>query len=168
MKKVIMALFLAIVVVGLTACGNAAEYQEDMLTPAADERHISVPGGNADTNTAPNVYQGVHEHNPPSNEILAGTVQAIDGMSLTIDTSSVFVANETGHHTATGEPQEPQQKIIRLTEQTTIEVRATSGGQIVGSEIGTLDDLSLYAVVMAEGEWQDNEFVATTLIIMNF
>jgi len=92
-------------------------------------------------------------------------------MSITIDTSSVFVA--TGpesyqQHFVTGEPQETQQEIIRLTDETSIEVRTSFGGQIIDSRTGTLDDLSLNAVVMVEGEWQDDEFIAIKLIIMNF
>jgi len=167
-KKVIMVLFIATVAIILTACGSTAEYQYAQEHTTAYEHHTSMPDINPGTNTTPSVYQGIHEHTPPSNEILAGTVQAIDGMNLAIDTSSVFVANETGRHVASGEPQETQEQIIRLTEQTIIEVRTTSGGQVVDSRIGTLDDLSLYNIVMVEGEWHDDEFVATTLTIMNF
>jgi len=168
MKKVIMALFLVTVIFGLAACGGAAEYQDSPLPTETEQDAGEISDGNADTNIEPNVVQGTHTQTPPSGEIIAGTVQAIDGMSLTIDTSSVFVANETGQHIATGEPQEAQQETIRLTEQTVIEVRTTTNGQITGSRIGTLDDLSLQAVVMAEGEWQGDEFVATILTIMNF
>ena len=165
MKKMIMVL--ATVVLGLAACGGAAEYQEP--PPLQTEQRVGEAyNSNADSTAEQNAAQSPHTQNPTSNEILAGTVEAIDGMNLTIDTSSVFVANETGQHIATGEPQEPQQEMIRLTEQTVIEVRITANGQITGSRIGTLDDLSLQTVVMAEGEWQDGEFVATTLTIMNF
>ena len=171
MKKVIMVLFLVTVIFGLAACGGTAEYQDSPLPTETEQGAGEISDGNASTNTdqtAPNVVQGTHTQTPPSGEIIAGTVKTIDGMNLTIDTSSVFVANETGQHIASGEPQEAQQEIIRLTEQTVIEVQTNTNGQIIGSRIGTLDDLSLQAVVMVEGEWQGDEFVATTLTIMNF
>ena len=168
MKKIIMVLFLVTVIFGLTACGGAAEYQDSPPPTATEQGAGEISDGNADTNIDPNVVQGTHTQTPPSGEIIAGTVLAIDGMNLTIDTSSVFVANETGQHIATGEPQEPQQEIILLTEQTVTEIRTTAGGQIVGTTARALDDLSLQTIIMAEGEWQDGEFVATTLTIMNF
>ena len=117
MKKVIMILFLMTVIFGLAACGGAAEYADPQSPPTETEQDVEgVPGNNADTNADTNTIQGVHTQTPPSNEIIAGTVQTIDGMNLTIDTSSVFVANETGQHIATGEPQELQQEIIRLSD----------------------------------------------------
>jgi len=167
MKKVMMVLFLVTVIFGLAACGGTAEYQDSPLPSETEQGVENVSDGNVDTNIDPNVVQGSHTQTPPSGEILAGTVEALDEMSLTINTSSIFVSGG-GQHIATGEPPEPQQEIIRLTEQTTIEVQTTANGQIVGSRIGTLDDLSLGAVVMAEGEWQGDEFIATILTIMNF
>ena len=171
MKKVIMVLFLVTVIFGLVACGGAAEYQDSPLPTATEQGAEEISDGNADTNIDPNVVQGTHTQTPPLGEVIAGTLEAIDGMSLTIDTTSVFVSSGTESyqtHIFSGEPLEPQQEIIRLTEQTTIEVQTTINGQITGSEIGTLDNLSLGIAVMAEGEWQDGEFVATTLTIMNF
>ena len=167
MKKVIMVLFLVTVIFGLVACGGAAEYQDSPLPSETEQGAGEISDGNADTN----VVQGTHTQTPPLGEVIAGTLEAIDGMSLTIDTTSVFVSSGTESyqtHIFSGEPLEPQQEIIRLTEQTTIEVQTTINGQITGSEIGTLDNLSLGIAVMAEGEWQDGEFVATTLTIMNF
>jgi len=161
-----MILFLATVVLGMAACGGATEYQDPPPTETEQETG-EASDGNVDTNTNPNVVQGTHTQTPPSGEILAGTLEALDGMSLTIDTSSVFVSGG-GQHIATGEPPEPQTEIIHLTEQTTVEVQTFAGGQIIDSRIGTLDDLSIGTTVMAEGEWQDDEFVATTIIIMNF
>jgi len=174
MRKVIMVFILVTVVLGLTACGGVAE-NYDLPTQAneATQGAGETPDGNADAdtdaNTDTNIHQGLHTQAPPSNEIIAGTVEAIDGMKLTIDTSSVFVSSGGGEsHFASGEPPEPQAEIIRLTEQTTIEVRTTAGGQITDTRAGTLDDLSIGTTVMAEGEWQDGEFAATTLVIMNF
>jgi len=167
MKKVIMVLFLVTVIFGLVACGGAAEYQDSPLPSETEQGAGEISDGNTDTN----VVQGTHTQTPPLGEVIAGTLEAIDGMSLTIDTTSVFVSSGTESyqtHIFSGEPLEPQQEIIRLTEQTTIEVQTTINGQITGSEIGTLDNLSLGIAVMAEGEWQDGEFVATTLTIMNF
>ena len=164
MKKVMMVLLLSTVVLGLTACGVVAENQDSQTqTTLAEQGVREISSGNADTNNL-----SIHTQNPASNEMLAGTVQAINGMKLTVDTSSVFVAHETGRHITSGEPQEKQEKIIRVTEQTVIEVQTISNGQITGSRIGALDDLSLQDVVTAEGEWQSDEFIATKLIIVNF
>ncbi|MCL2427557.1 MAG: hypothetical protein FWD05_14635 [Oscillospiraceae bacterium] len=192
MRKAILIFILATSIFALTACGDAADYQYSQTQKASDIQDVQeveeTNGENAeteneaeeveetydengDTDNEPNVYQGIRTQEPPSNEIVAGTIQTIDEMSITIDTSSVFVATGPGNyqeHIATGEPPEPQQEIIRLTEQTIIEVQASVGGQIAGSRAGTLDDLSLGIAVMAEGEWLDDEFVATTLTIMNF
>ena len=167
MKKVIMVLFLITVIFGLVACGGTAEYQDSPLPSETEQGAGEISDGNADTN----VVQGTHTQTPPLGEVIAGTLEAIDGMSLTIDTTSTFVSSGTESDQTlifSGEPLEPQQEIIRLTEQTTIEVRTTANGQIVGTRAGTLDDLSLQALVMAEGEWQDDEFIATTLTMMNF
>ena len=163
MKKIIMVLFLVTVIFGLTACGGAAEYQDSPLPSETEQGAGEISDGNADTN----VVQGTHTQTPPLGEVIAGTLESIDGMSLTIDTSSVFVSGG-GQHIVNGEPPEPQQETIRLTEQTTIEFRTLANGQIVDTRAGTLDDLSIGTTVMAEGEWQDGEFVATTLTIMNF
>jgi len=150
MKKVIMVLFLVAVVLGLAACGGNAENQMDYQTQNSDFGRI-VSG------------------TVPTGEILAGTVQAVDGMKLSVDTSSVFVAAGTGPHTVSpDEPPEPHEDIVRITEQTLIEIQTLADGQILGTAAGTLDDISLQAVIMAEGEWQDGEFVATKLTIMNF
>jgi len=171
MKKVITCLTLATAILTLSACGSVTEYQQDtQVQPVAYEQHTSTPDSNTDTNPNVNMYEGngIHVQSPSSYEIIAGTVQSIDGMSIAIDSSSVFVANETGSHIATGEVPEPQETIVILTEETTIEVSTSSGGQVVASRIGTLDDLHLYNLVMVEGEWQGDEFVAITITIMNF
>jgi len=170
MKKVMMVLLLSTVVLGLTACGVMAENQDSqsLTTTLAEQGVREISSGNADTNSDQNANLSIHTQNPASNEMLAGTVQAINGMNLTVDTSSVFVAHETGRHITSGEPQEKQEKIIRVTEQTVIEVQTISNGQITGSRVGALDDLSLQDVVTAEGEWQSDEFIATKLIIVYF
>jgi len=162
MKKVIKVLFLAAVVLGLVACGGSTENQDAQAqtTPVRNEQSVYTQN-----HTAGQVIEGT----VPTGEILAGTVQNIDGMRLSVDTSSVFVAMETGSHTVSpGEEPEPHEDIVRITEQTIIEIRTLAGGQILGTEEGTLGDISLQAVIMAEGEWQDGEFVATKITIMNF
>jgi len=121
--------------------------------------------------TTPNTTQNTNEQDSPQEQI-AGTLEAIDGMKLTIDTSSVFMAAGAGsHYFDPNDPNNEKQKqdtIVRLTEQTDIEVRTSSGGQITSTRAGTLDDLSLKNIVMAEGEWQDDEFIAVNLIIFNY
>ena len=174
MKKMIIALTLTTVMLGLVACGGTTENQDlQMQTADAGQSIGEVSGdnavaGNADDGIDQSINYSVHTQNPTSNEILAGTVEAIDGMSITIDTSSVFVAHGTGSHISTGEPPELQVEVIRLTEETNIIVQVNAGGQIAGTRAGTLDDLSLQAIIMAEGEWRDGEFVVTELTIINF
>jgi len=164
MRKAIMVLFLAAVIFGLAACGRAAEYEENaqmQTLPIAQDYHAqnsySSPSGRIVTGTV------------PAGEILAGTVKAIDGMLLSVDTSSVFMAATTGAHTVLpGEEPEPQEEIVRITEETVIEIRTLGDGQIMGNTPGTLDDISVQAVIMAEGEWEDDEFIAATITIMDF
>ena len=132
---------------------------------------------NADTDTNPNANQHTSEQGLPANvnpntnqsnnELLAGMVQSIDGMKFTIDSSQVFVANEPGAIHSSGEPLESQDITIRVTEETSIEVETTHGGQVTGARAGTIDDLSLQAIVIINGEWQGDEFVATNLTIFN-
>jgi len=176
MKKVIKVLFLAAVVLGLAACGGNAENQDVQTQPASIEQGVREVTGN---DAGIDANMGSQTHNSdfgriisgtvPTSEILAGTVQAIDGMRLSVDTSSVFVAMGTGPHTVSpGEEPEPHEEIVSITEQTVIEIQTLADGQVLGAVAGTLDDISLQAVIMAEGEWQDGEFVATKLTIMNF
>jgi len=163
MKKVIMVLVLATVVLSLAACNRTAENQDLPILPTETEQEtVGASGGNADTNANPNT----NEQSLPQ-EQLGGVIQAIDGMKLTIDTSQVFMSFGGEQRVEPGAPVEKQDAIVRLAEQTVIEVRTTAGGQITSTRAGTLDDLSLQAIVIADGEWQGNEFVATVLIIVN-
>jgi len=119
----------------------------------------------ATTNINPNTNQNTNVQGLPQ-EQLFGVIQAINGMKLTIDTSQVLGLGG-GEHRFSGDSgeRERQEAIIRLTEQIAIEVRTSAGGQITGTRAGTLDDLSVQDVVMVEGEWQGDGFVATKLII---
>jgi len=128
-----------------------------------NEQGLPQEQDNADTNT----HQNTNGQSLPQ-EQLAGTLQAIDGMKLTIDTSQVFMSFGGEQRVEPGAPVEKQETIIRLTEQTAIEVRTTRGGQIAGTRAGTLDDLSIQNVVLVEGEWQGDEFIAINLIIFNY
>ena len=162
MKKLIRVLFLAVAVLGVAACGGSTEIQDVQVqtTPVCNEQSVYTQN-----HTSGQIIEDVI----PTGEILAGTVQSIDGMSLSVDTSSVFVAMGTGSHTVSpGEEPEPHEDIVRITEQTIIEIQTLAGGQILGTAAATLDDISLQAVIMAEGEWKDGEFVATKITIMNF
>jgi len=173
MKKLIMVLFLATVAFGLTACGGATENQDTQSqTTVSEQEAREVSDGNIDTNTNPNTNEQVLPQ-----EQLVGTIHAIDGMNITINTMQAMVFNEPGegrHFVSPGnaenEPQESQEISIHLTEQTTIkvnEIRAIAGGgQMSDTRAGTLDDLTLQAFVMAEGDWQDDKFVATTVTII--
>ena len=168
MRKIIIVLFLATAIIGLIACRDAQDNQYSQLQPTESEQEITgPPESSAEIHSGQSENQSIYLQNPSSYEMLAGTVRAIDGMKITVETTGVFVANETGRHVSSGEPPEKQEEIIRLTEQTAIEVKTTAGGQIISSGEGVLDDLHLQAVVIVEGEWQDNEFVATKLIIVN-
>jgi len=173
MKKVIMVLFLATVILGLTACGDASEHQDyHAQTEVVEQRDAGISGGNIDTNANPNINE-----QDLLQEQLLGNIQVIDGMNITISTAQhqhmIFNEPRAGQHfVSPGTTEnEPKEITIRLTEQTAIEVsemRTTSGGgQIADMRDGTLDDLTPQAFVMAEGEWQDDEFVATSLIIMS-
>ena len=161
MKKVIMVLFLAAVVLGLVACGSVAENQDSPTqTTVAEQGNVGASSGNANIN----------EQNLPQ-EQLFGFVQDIDGMVLTIDVSGISMVTGTGGHSSPSEPNEGQELIIRLTEQTDIKINEITvpagGGQMTSMrEAGTLDDLSLQDVVMATGGWRGDEFVADSLIIM--
>jgi len=170
MKKVIMVLFLVIIVLGLIACGGMAEYNDSPTqTMVAEQGDGDASGGNADANTDPSTSK-----QDLSQEQLVGNVQAIDGTNITINTMQAMIFNEPGagqHFVSPGAVEnEPQEIIIRLTEQTVIEVNeiraTTGGGQMADIRDGTLDDLTLQAIVMATGEWQDDEFVVSSLIIM--
>ena len=161
MKKVIMVLFLATVVLGLSACGDAVKIQD--WPPQTTEAEQGVGGASSD-NAETSANQTANQQGLPQEQI-AGSLQAIDGTKLTIDASTVFVANGTGPHYASGEPTEKQEANIRLTEETAIEVRTTAGGQITSSRAGTMDDLSLQDTVLAEGEWQGDEYVVTKLTV---
>jgi len=157
MKKAITLLFLTAVVLGLAACSRA-EAHEDAPTQTA-----------AYTPNTPDIPPT--DHDPAPTAILAGVVQSIDGVRIAVDTSSLFVADGSGPHHFSGEPQdppEPRDEIIRLTEHTVIEIRTTAGGQIIDTVAGTMEDVTLHAVVIAEGAWQDDEFVAATLTVANF
>ena len=117
--------------------------------------------------------QNTNEQNLPQ-ETLAGVVQSINGMTFAIDTSGVFMAIGTPGETTeqrverTDEPRATQTSTIRVTGETLIVVRTTSGGQIIGERAGTMVDLSLQNVVIVEGTFQGNEFIATKLIIARF
>lgn len=122
------------------------------------EEGLIQVGEDADINT--------NERGLPQ-EQLFGVIQAIEGMKITIDTSQVM-GFSGGDHFFSGESvdvEEEQKTIIRLKEQITIEVRTAAGGQVTGTRAGTLDDLTLQAVAIVDGEWQGEEFVATKLTI---
>ena len=159
MKKTMVLLFtIALCIMALlSACGHD--------NPAVDANQNTNPITNQNTNetTNPAETQNINEQSLAQEQI-AGNIQAIDGMTLTIDTSAVFMATGTGSYTFSGEPVEKEYATVRLTEETTIEVRTTAGGQIIGTRVGTLEDLSLQNTVMAEGYWQSDEFVATSII----
>lgn len=172
MKKTIRILLVPIIALGalgLVACDRLANNQNLTTQPAEAEQEVEGSfGNNVTLNT--NLDTDTQDL---QQEQLFGAIQAIDGMNITIDTLQVMVVNEPGEHlfspdSVENEPQDAQDIIIRLTEQTDIEVRTTAGGQISGTRIGTLDDLTLQAIVMVTGYWQGHEFVATELIIVNF
>ena len=172
MKKMIMGLLLTAAVFGLVACGGTSENQDSPTQTTVNEQDAGgVSGGNANTNTNPNT----NEQSLPQ-EQFSGTVQTIEDMTITIRTSQAqhMVSDSSGTEqiftspgTATNEPQEI---IIQLTEQTSIEVNevrvATDGGHISDTRAGTVDDLTLQAFVLVEGEWQDDVFVATSVLII--
>jgi len=170
--KGLLVLAVALGALGLTACGGTVESQDPPATPTVIEQGIEgMPDSNADTNTNSNVS----EQDSPQ-EQLVGRIQTIDEMSMTIDTSGFALFNEPGEHRISppddGSDDETETPAlheidIRLTEQTTIELRTLANAQIVGTSPGTLADLSLHAIVMVDGQWQDDEFIATNVIIMS-
>ena len=169
MRKIIIILFLATAIIGLIACGDAKDNQYSQLQPTELEQEIAEqPKSSAEIHSGQSENQSTYLQTPASYEMLAGTVRAIDGMKITVDTTGVFTANETGQYASSGEPPEKQEEIIHLTEHTAIEVQTTAGGQRTSSREGVLEDLHLQAVVIVEGEWQDNEFLAVKLIIVDF
>jgi hypothetical protein len=121
---------------------------------------------NPDTNANPSTNPNSNEQSSHQ-EQLAGVIQAIDGMKLTIDTSGIFVANETGSHIVSGEGElvENQEVNIHLTEQTNIVISISDGGLITETKAGIVDDLTLQSVVIADGEWEGDEFIATELLV---
>lgn len=160
--KILLVLVVALGVLGLASCSGTVENQNSTTRPPLAEQRVGeTSSGGTDANPSTN------EQDSPQ-EQLFGAIQAIDGMTMTIDTSRV-IGFGGGQHFISGEVnddlvEEYLGTIIHLTERTIIEVRTTAGGQIVG----TLDDLSLQATVMATGQWQDNEFTVTELIIFSF
>jgi len=156
MKKSMVLLFtIALSAVALLSSCGGSEGNADTTNPITNQ--------NTNETTNPTEPQNTNEQ-PLTQEQIAGNIQVIDGMTLTIDTSAVFMATGTGAHTFSGEPVEKEYATVRLTEETTIEVRTTAGGQIIETRVGTLEDLSLQNTVMVEGYWQSDEFVATSII----
>ena len=170
MKKTMLSLFMIAlsIMVLLSACGRN--------NPAADvsqstNQNINEQGLPHEQNNT-NIYSSQlpnknSDESPSSQEQIAGVIQSIDGMHLTIDTSQVFMSSGGQQRVEPGTPVEKQDTIIRLTEQTTIEVRTTAGGQITDTRAGTMDDLSLQTVVMADGEWQGDEFIAVKITLFS-
>ena len=157
MKKLIVLLFtIALSAVALLSSCGGSEGNANTTNPIT----------NQNTNETTNPAETLNNNEEAlTQEQIAGNIQVIDGMTLTIDTSAVFMATGTGSYTFSGEPVEKEYATVRLTEETTIEVRTTAGGQIIGTRVGTLEDLSLQNTVMVEGYWQSDEFVAITIII---
>ena len=189
-KSNILLLTIALsIMVMLSACerDNADTNTNPNTNQNSNEQGLPQEQDNADTNTNPNTNQNTNEQDLPQEqdnadnnthqnnngqsvpqEQLAGTLQAIDGMKLTVDTSQVFMSFGGEQRVEPGAPAEKQDTIVRLTEQTAIEVRTVSSGQPIGTRAGTLDDLSIQNVVLVEGEWQGDEFIAINLIIFNY
>ena len=160
MKKSMVLLFtIALSAVALLSSCGRSEGDADTTNPIETQ--------NTNETTNPIETQNTNEQSLVQ-EQLAGNIQIIDGMTLTIDTSAVFMATGAGSYTFSGEPVEKEYAIVRLTEQTTIEVHTSAGGQIIETRAGTLDDLSLQNIVMVEGEWDGNELVAVNLIVFNY
>jgi len=160
--KLSMVGVLTFTILSLVAC-NSTETNQDSPTPptAPEQDRGEAPAGNANTNVIPNI----NEQSQPQ-EQLVGAIQVIEGMNITIGTSQHQVMTSDGqgttqHFSSDSTANEPQEIIIRMTEQTVIEVN-----EISGVRAGALDDLTLQAFVMVEGEWQDDEFVATSLFIV--
>ena len=198
MKKYIILLFtIAMSAMVLSACSNGNANTDDTLSTNQYSNEQRLPqGALVDTNANQSTNQSANEQALPSDfdidintsqntneqslpqETLAGVVQSIDGMTLTIDASQVFMVGgtpggafgETTEHIFNPNDAaiEKQEITIRLTEQTAIVVRTNAGGQIIGERIGTIDDLSMHNIVMAEGEWQGDEFIASELITIGF
>jgi len=157
MKKfMVLLLTIALSAVALLSSCGGSEGNADTANPITNQ--------NTNETANPTEPQNTNEQ-PLAQEQLAGNIQTIDGMTLTIDTSVVFMATGTGAHTFTGEPVEKEYATVRLTEQTTIEVHTSAGGQIIGIRAGTLDDLTLQNTVLVEGYWRSDEFAATSIII---
>ena len=174
MKKAIMILFVAAVVLGLAACSHTAENQDappQIIDAVQNTDEEPASNSNIITSTNPQT---------PTQEQLVGTIQSIDEMSIAIATIQAMIFNESSpgqqQHMVMPrpdepqEPQEPQDVTIRLTEHTIIEINeisiVTNVGQMADKRAGTLDDLALDAFVMATGEWHGEEFVATSLLLM--
>jgi len=140
------------------------------ISESSSEQILSQEEDNTHTNptTDQNVDKSPDTQNDAQTEMIAGEIQTINGMTITIDTSAVFMATGTGTYVFSGETVEKEYVTVRLTEQTTIEVHTSVGGQIIGARVGTLEDLSLQNTVMVEGEWDDNEFVAVKVVVFEF
>ena len=173
MKKAFGILFLTTIVLGLVACSRAAENQDTSpQTTVAEQRVGEVSSRNVDTYVSPSTNE-----QDLTQEQLVGMVKSIDEISITITTIQAMIFNnpEVSQHiispgTAENEPHEPQQIIIQLTEQTVIEVNEmriiAGGGQMANVRAGTIEDLTLQAIVMATGEWQGDDFIVASLRIM--
>ena len=133
---------------------------------------------NADTNTNSNLNQNENQNGKQTTDVqtstgeqIYGMVQSIDGVTITIDASQLVVFGETGQYffDSNDEPvKEVNQKTtVCLTDETVITVRTNRGGQITGERAGIIDDLSLWVIVNADGYWQNGEFIATTILIIN-
>ena len=140
------------------------------ISESASEKILSQEEDNTHTNPATdqNVDISPDTQNDTQTEMIAGEIQTIEKMTITIDTSAVFMATGTGSYVSSGEPVEKEYATVRLTEQTIIEVHKSAGGQIIGTRVGTLEDLSLQNIVMVEGEWDDNDLVAIKIVVYEF
>ena len=133
------------------------------------------------TLTSPNINQSIHHGQTPPQEapqgewsdpdaVVYGMVFGIDGTKVTINASNIMVFFDPNTFITPTDGSQVQEvkedTLVRISDETEIEVRTSNGAQIIAKDEGTVNDITLQDIVIAEGAWDGDEFAAAKLIII--
>jgi hypothetical protein len=132
--------------------------------------------GNGSTDTNPSENQNNNDQNSLQGEwtdpdsVVYGTVFNIDEMNITINKGTMIMVFDPNMYVNPPDGSEAKEikddTIVRFTDETEFEVRAAGGGELRKMGEGTLDDINLQDIVIAEGNWDGDEFAATKIVII--